>query len=105
MIVNGNAINVQDRQSSGTGHGWAGAQKVLWNCEAESFVVQKPPTSQNYAIGCIGEKRDGRHERAAGYWESHGQKVRPRSLYFKQLEDRLGIAAVRAVATKAQMDE
>ncbi len=105
VIVNGNAINVQDRQSSGTGHGWAGAQKVLWNCEAESFVVQKPPTSQNYAIGCIGEKRDGRHARAAGYWESHGQKVRPRSLYFKQLEDRLGIAAVRAVATKAQMDE
>ena len=103
VIVNGNAINVQDRQSSGTGHGWAGAQKVLWNCEAESFILQKPPTSQNYAIGCIGEKRDGRHAREDGYWESHGQKVHPRSLYLKQLEDRLGIEAVKAIG--AQIEE
>ena len=94
VIVNGNAINVQDRQSSGTGHGWAGAQKILWNCEAESFVVQRPPTSQNYAIGCIGKKKNGRYEREDGYWESHGKKVSPRSLYFKQLEDRLGVEAL-----------
>ena len=100
VIVNGNAINVQDRQSSGTGHGWAGAQKVLWNCEAESYILQKPPTSQNYAIGCIGEKRDGRHAREDGYWESHGQKVHPRSLYLKQLEDRLGIEAVKAIGAQ-----
>ncbi len=100
VIVNGNAINVQDRQSSGTGHGWAGAQKVLWNCEAESFILQKPPTSQNYAIGCIGEKRDGRHAREDGYWDSHGQKVAPRSLYLKQLEDRLGIEAVKAIGAQ-----
>ena len=90
VVVNGNAINVQDRQDSGTGHGWAGAQKVLWNCEAESFVIQRPPTAQNYAIGCIGKKKDGRYKRENGYWESHGKKVTPRSLYFKQLEDRLG---------------
>jgi len=100
IIVNGNAINVQDRQSSGTGHGWAGAQKVLWNCEAESFILQKPPTSQNYAIGCIGEKRNGRYKREDGYWESHGQKVAPRSLYLKQLEDRLGIEAVKAIGAQ-----
>jgi len=104
VIVKGNAINVQDRQSSGTGHGWAGAQKVLWNCEAESFIVQKPPTSQNYCIGCIGEKKDGRFNHESGHWESHGQKVTPRSLYLKQLEDRLGLGAVKDVATDAQVD-
>ena len=104
IIVKGNAINVQDRQNSGTGHGWAGAQKVLWNCEAESFIVQKPPTSQNYCIGCIGEKKDGRHKREDGHWESHGQKVTPRSLYWKQLEDRLGKDAVKNVATEAQIN-
>ncbi|MDP6039681.1 MAG: hypothetical protein QGG64_14115 [Candidatus Latescibacteria bacterium] len=104
VIVNGNAINVQDRQSSGTGHGWAGAQKVLWNCEAESFIVQKPPTSQNYAIGCIGKKREGKHKREDAYWESHGEKVTPRSLYLKQLEDRLGVEALKKVATTEQID-
>ena len=98
VVVRGHAINVQDRQGSGTGHGWAGAQKVLWNCEANSFICQKPPTSQNYVIGCIGEKRSGRFEREECYWESHGQKVSPRSLYLKQLEDRLGLDAVQNVA-------
>ena len=87
--VEGNAINVQDRQASGTGHGWAGALMVLWNCTAESFVVQKPPTSQNYAIGCIGEKRDGWHMRKDGHWASHGEHVEPRSLYEAQLKARL----------------
>ncbi len=105
VIVKGNAINVQDRQGSGTGHGWAGAQKVLWNCEAESFICQKPPTSQNYVIGCIGEKRNGRYQREECYYESHGQKVTPRSLYYKQLEDRLGIEAVRQIATREQMSD
>ena len=97
VVVNGNAINVQDRQDSGTGHGWAGAQKVLWNCETESFVIQRPPTAQNYAVGCIGKKKDGRYKRENGYWESHGKKVTPRSLYFKQLEDRLGTDALNLV--------
>jgi hypothetical protein len=87
--VEGNAINVQDRQASGTGHGWAGAMKVLWNCEADSIVCQKPPTSQNYAIGCIAEKQAGWHEREDGHWESHGSHVEPRHLYLSQLEERL----------------
>ena len=68
--VDGNAINVQDRQASGTGHGWAGALKVFWNCVAESIVCQKPPPSLNYAIGCIAEKKGGWHEREDGHWES-----------------------------------
>ena len=87
--VEGNAINVQDRQASGSGHGWAGAMKVLWNCEADSIVCQKPPTSQNYAIGCVAEKRGGWHEREDGHWESLGTHVKPRSLYLSQLEERM----------------
>ncbi len=104
VVVRGNAINVQDRQGSGTGHGWAGVQKVLWNCEAKSIVCQKPPTTQNYCIGCIGEKLPGRHAREDGHWESHGKPVAPRSLYLKQLEDRLGPEAVEKIATEAQIN-
>ncbi|MCU0248385.1 MAG: hypothetical protein MUC42_17585 [Bryobacter sp.] len=43
-------IAVQDRQYMGSGHGWAGANYVLWNCEG-SLVCQKPPTADNWAIG------------------------------------------------------
>ena len=33
--------------------GWAGANTVFWNCEG-CFLVQKPPTAQNYSFGHIG---------------------------------------------------
>ena len=100
--VEGDAINVQDRQASGTGHGWAGALKVLWNCEAESIILQKPPTSQNYAIGCIAEKKTGRYKREDGHWVSHGTHVNPESLYYAQLKDRMGEEAVEAVSPLRQ---
>jgi hypothetical protein len=87
--VQGNAINVQNRGASGTGHGWAGAQMVFWNCKAKSMDVQRPPTAQNWAIGCSAETMKGN-----GFWESKGVPVQPRSLYLKQLEDRLGAEAV-----------
>jgi hypothetical protein len=38
------SIAIQDRQNYGSGHGWAGANYVVWNCEG-SLVCQKPPTA------------------------------------------------------------
>ena len=79
----------QDRQYMGSGHGWAGANYVAWNCEG-TLVCQQPPTAQNWAIGFVGKKEKGAFDRPDGYWESLGQHVEPRSLYLKQLQDRLG---------------
>jgi hypothetical protein len=85
---------IQDRQWMGSGHGWAGANYVAWNCEG-SLVCQRPPTAQNWAIGQIGEKQAGAFApRPDGYWESQGRHVEPRSLYLQQLLDRLGRGAV-----------
>ena len=96
-------FNAQDRGNWGTGHGWAGAQQVFWNCQASSICVQQPPTAQNYAIGCKGKIDKGRfQDRNPGYYESHGEHVKPRSLYLRQLEDRLGSRAVENVTTDAQ---
>lgn len=71
------------------GHGWAGSQMVFWNCRAAKIDLQKPPTSQNYAIGCITARQSGN-----GFWEAAGQPVTPASLYRQQLQERLGIGAV-----------
>ncbi len=99
----GGPFNVQDRGNWGTGHGWAGAQQVAWNCETSTICVQEPPTAQNYAIGCTGEISKGRlADRKPGHYESHGRHVEPRSLYLKQLEDRLGAQAVANVTVPAQ---
>jgi hypothetical protein len=86
-------IAFQDRQWMGSGHGWAGANYVAWNCEG-SLVCQQPPTAQNYAIGFVGKRQKGAFDRPAGDWESFGTHLRPRSLYLAQLRDRLGPEAV-----------
>jgi hypothetical protein len=89
---------IQDRQYMGSGHGWAGANYVVWNCEGP-LVCQRPPTAQNWAIGQIGEKQAGAFApRPDGYWESLGQHVLPRSLYLQQLKDRLGDSAMKNIS-------
>jgi hypothetical protein len=82
-------IAIQDRQYLGSGHGWAGANYVVWNSEG-SLVCQQPPTAQNFAIGFVGKQGAGFSDRPAGWWESLGRHVTPRSLYRAQLADRLG---------------
>ncbi len=54
LAVSGNAINARDRGNMGTGHGWSGANMVIWNSAADSFIVQDPPTAQNWLIGSTG---------------------------------------------------
>ncbi len=88
---------VVDRGAMGSGHGWSGANYVIWNGEG-SLSCEQPPTAQNYAIGFVGKKIAGPNRRADGHWESQGKHVEPRSLYLKQLEDRLGTPAVKNIA-------
>lgn len=87
-------LNVVNRGRSGTGHGWAGAQMVFWNCRAEQMNVARPPTAQNFAIGCTVAQQP----RGDGHWESVNKPVEPRSLYLRQLEERLGPQTVRNIA-------
>jgi hypothetical protein len=85
------------------GIGWAGANTVFWNCEGD-FLVQKPPTAQNFSFGHKGVNavvyniplQDPTKEN--GHIESQGRHVRPRSLYLTQLAERLGEGAVRQLA-------
>ena len=88
--------------------GWAGANTVFWNCEGD-FLVQQPPTAQNYSFGHIGvnavifntEFQD--LSKPNGHIESLDRHVSPRSLYLAQLGDRLGEAAARRIATPDQL--
>lgn len=94
LTVSGHQINVQNRGNSGTGHGWAGANMVIWNSTASGgYIVQNPPTAQNWLIGSTGPIRTG-----SGYVgprptpttpDSHGVRVEPRSLYHAQLQERM----------------
>jgi hypothetical protein len=84
IVIQGHSINVRNRGNSGTGHGWAGANTLVWNSSADGMIIQRPPTAQNWSIGNITPSPAG-----DGYWESLGCPVVPRSLYYAQLEERL----------------
>lgn len=97
--IYGGQIIVQNRKAMGSGHGWAGAQTMFWNCKSANseIKVESPKGAMNWGVGCVAPKKNG-----AGYWESWGINVVPRSLYIAQLNDRLGDAAVNNITTIAQ---
>lgn len=86
--------------------GWAGANIVFWNCEGD-FLVQKPPTAQNYSFGHLGINavifNAGLQDlsKPNGHVESMDRHVTPRSLYLTQLKERLGADAVKNIAKEA----
>ena len=83
--------------------GWAGANIVFWNCEGD-FLIQQPPTAQNYSFGHIGtasvifNRQLQELSKRNGYVESMDRHVAPKSLYLTQLKERLGESAVKNIA-------
>lgn len=90
--------------------GWAGANIVFWNCEGD-FLIQKPPTAQNYSFGHIGINAVSFNAalqdltKPNGHVESMDKHVTPRSLYLTQLKERLGTEAVNNVLKQASAQE
>jgi len=79
------------RGNSGTGHGWAGTQTCFYNCIAPEFFVDAPPGGISWVIG-------------SGKSGEEGTRVRPASLYYQQVQDRLGKAALDWLVTKEQLE-
>ncbi|HET9571670.1 MAG TPA: alginate lyase family protein [Bacteroidales bacterium] len=94
-IVDGN-IDFMNRGVGGSGHGWTMGWGVAWNCIAGTYIIQNPPGTMNWAIGCIGNREQtARYFDATpiipeGTFDSHGKPVSIQSLYLAQLEERLG---------------
>jgi autotransporter-associated beta strand protein len=102
VIVNGHDLDVQNTCESGTGHGWEGANCVIWNSKANSLKVSSPPTARNWLIGSVGSVSKGGDCHGIvsqnGTWDSSGASgpnVFPDSLYFGQLQDRLAAPNLR----------
>lgn len=106
VYADGVGMRVENRQDSGTGHGWSGAQVVFWNCKARDFVCDAPPGAMNFAFGFDGAQREGNWapEEPSGIVVSGDPHLVPRSLYFAQLRDRLGWDAVLEVSDWRQVN-
>jgi len=85
-IIESNGIDFENREDSGSGHGWAAANCIAWNCDAR-MVCENPPTARNFFIGCTGGRGEfykGNKSRPMHTIISEGKKVEPRSLFIYQ---------------------
>lgn len=99
----GGSINVQNRTDWGSGHGWAGAQVMFWNCDADSIICDAPTGAMNWCVGSIGTKTEGKvPTEPFGIWDSHNTPVQPRSLFYAQLAERLGANALNNIILPQQ---
>jgi hypothetical protein len=118
VVTKDGTLAAINRGDSGSGHGWAAANTMFWNCDAKSIVVMDPETEgeNNFAIGYRGTFNPATGTKAleyantrAGYWGTPGEgkfygyalmgsgyiespdgPVKPDSLFVQQLIDRIG---------------
>jgi len=97
-------VGFYNRGDKGTSHGWAATNSVAWNCKttgSKNIIIQKPPTGQNYSIGCFAGNVTGLKSKGAPYDQPEGyiegtnnSGLNPGSLYLAQLNERLNITSV-----------
>jgi hypothetical protein len=98
-------LDTQNRHDSGSGHGWTGGQIMFWNSVAARIICDAPKGAMSWCTGCKGNLNAGTmspRTEPQGIITSFGSHVTPRSLYYKQLEERLGTSALRNVIIPAQ---
>ena len=77
------------RGNWGTGHGWAGTQTAFYNSIAPGFQVEAPPGGISWVLG-------------SGPMAQASARLKPASLYYQQVQDRLGKSALDRLATEEQ---
>lgn len=98
-------IAFSNREHAGSGHGWSAGWSVAWNVKADYLLIQQPPGSMNWCIGCTGRYTPILwHGNAielptfpSQAIESPNDPVEPASLYLWQLRERLGETALENI--------
>ncbi len=96
-------IEIRNRGSMGSGHGWSMGWAVIWNCSADHYLVQTPPGAQNWLVGSVGKETQAPRPFGTGpnlpegVVDSPGAAVTPHSLYLAQLAERLGPQALKNI--------
>lgn len=101
-VTSGNhVLGLYNRGDMGSGHGWAAVHSVAWNCTTGTgnIIIQRPPTAQNYGIGCLarvtGACPPAPFNHPEGYIEGTNRAgLNPGSLYLAQLAERLGTTSI-----------
>jgi hypothetical protein len=84
VCIDGHSLCFINRGMDYQAAGWTAANSVMWQCTASRIDCYSPPTASNWAFGSRGQLSGN------GYWSSSNQHIKPQSLYYAQLQDRLG---------------
>ena len=84
VAVEGGIVTMMNRGQDGNGAGWNMANSTLWNTTAAKIENYSPPTARNWAMGPWAKYKGD------GYWYEIDTHLQPRSLFYAQLEARLG---------------
>jgi hypothetical protein len=88
--IDGHALSYNNREQNGRGAGWTAGNSVIWETSASKIECYNPPTAQNWAFGTWGGIMAG-----DGHWKDVNGHISPRSLFYAQLESRLGQLPVK----------
>ena len=95
--ISGNMVLALHNRGNFGNHGWATGHSVIWNSKSAGgdIIVQKPPTAQNYAIGCIGNVTNVSWRTfTSGFIEKPNVTgLEPASLYQQQVAERFNYRA------------
>ncbi len=83
--IDGHDLVMKNLGQDNNGAGWNAAASVAWQCSAAEIHCYSPDTiNTNRAYGAWAQFSGN------GYWSNSNNHVQPRSLYYAQLEERLG---------------
>ncbi|MFD1771981.1 DUF6298 domain-containing protein [Sphingobacterium suaedae] len=92
LDIDAQALSFKNRGQDAQGAGWTAANSVFWQCSAALVECYQPPHAQNWAFGTWAQFQGD------GFWDQSNEYIKPRSLYYAQLSDRIGsIAKERTV--------
>ena len=82
--VDGGALRYSNRGMEAQGAGWTAANSMFWQCTAALVDCPAPPTAMNWAVAVWAQFSGD------GYWHEANGFIKPRSLFYGQLADRIG---------------
>jgi len=82
--VDGQKLSFNNIGQDAQGAGWTAANSMFWQCSAARIECFAPKGANNWAFGAWAKFAGN------GYWYEPNSHINPRSLFYAQLEDRIG---------------